>query len=153
MVHFAAKFKEDDNKDVLITELLFLVGEIRNIVLVQKNGMPLFTLISRIIDSIALVPEKINFHLPAIQTYYLEYLSGYYKTKLQQLVEQTSQTQRFDDRMRAHFDSLAETLSLLSPSQPNVDLEVALFFISFFPSPSVSLLTPVFSIGSEIELD
>jgi len=76
--------------------------------------------------------------LLAIQTYYLEYLSGYYKTKVQQLVEQASQTQRFDDRMRAHFDNLVETLSLLSPSQPNVDLEVGLAPPLLATAPPVS---------------
>jgi len=92
----SVKFKDDDNKDLLVTELLFLVCEIRAIILAQKK---------------------------AIVQYYLEYLGGYYKTKAQQLVEQVSQTQRFDEKMKLHFDTLIDTLSKLSPSNPNVDLE------------------------------
>lgn len=38
-------------------------------------------------------------------------------------MEQTSQTQRFDEKMKLHFDTLIDTLSKASPSNTSVDFE------------------------------
>jgi len=125
-----AKFRDEDNKDLLITEIIYLTQKIKGLILQQKA---------------------------VIQQYYMSYLSGYYRTKLQQMVEQTSASQKFDEKTRNYFDALLASLDQLNSKPTNPDLEpfrlnfirVQVFF-TLPNSPVTSAASNLVSLLSEI---